>query len=155
MQDLVFFNFQLIDNSNLQDLSDVQRTQMIQVGKAFYGRELSFEEILDETYEGNLELWQVYEKQDPDQILYDVWVGDVDTAAVFYANTADDTGVGMIQNYFGPINIDSEFTRALAKDLQKAFYLRPKTEYLEEHGAADAYQKAVREIMDKDDEEGK
>lgn len=58
-------------------------------------------------------------------ILYDVWVANVDMAAVFQTQTTINTGVGMIQNYFCPLYEGKEELEVLAAALQEAFRDRP------------------------------
>ncbi|NJO04002.1 MAG: hypothetical protein HC880_22060 [Bacteroidia bacterium] len=124
--DLLFKNFQLIDARTLDQLSPVQQEQLIICGSACYGGDYTLNEVLEQTYEGNCELWQVMDANAPDSPLYDAWIFDVDTAVIFYANTPEDTGVGMIQNYFEPITAEGEDAEQLARDLQSAFKNRPK-----------------------------
>ena len=107
----------------------------------------NLDDILEQTYEGNCELWEVVSEENQDKPIYDVWVFNVDTAVVFFAKTTRDTGVGMIQNDFFPLEEDTKEARELAQDLQIAFNNRPEVDYLEPGGAAKAYQDAIKDIM--------
>ncbi|MFX1450011.1 MAG: hypothetical protein ACFFCM_04150 [Promethearchaeota archaeon] len=154
---LIFKNFRLIDYKTINELNDIQKEQMLIVGKQCFdtpGDEFidSLEDFLDQTYEGNCELWEVVNEENPKRPIYDVWVVNVDTAVVFFANTTKDTGVGMIQNDFDPLEEDTEEARKLAVALQTAFKNRPKIDYLPP-GAAKAYHDAVREIQKAEEEE--
>jgi hypothetical protein len=42
-------------------------------------------EMFEETYEGNIEFWHVYDEANPETLQYDVWIANVDVAieAVF------------------------------------------------------------------------
>ncbi len=155
---LIFKNFRLIDYKTISELTKVQKEQMLIAGKACFeapGDDFihSLEDFLDQTYEGNVEFWEVFSEEDPEKPIYNIWVVNVDTAVVFFANTNKDTGVGMIQNYFDPLEEDTEDARKLAAALQTAFKNRPEVDYLPP-GPAKAYHDAVREIQ-KEEEEGK
>jgi hypothetical protein len=146
--ELIFQSFCLIDEENLDTLNDLRKAQLDLAGKLSYGEEVNYETALYETYEGNCEFWEVFDTQALDTPLYDVWVFDVDTAVVFFAGTTTDTGVGMIQASFDPIETKNNTpeNQLLAQALEKAFFERDMPEYLDEDGPAQAYEKAVKEI---------
>jgi hypothetical protein len=146
--ELIFQNFYLVDEENLDTLNDLRKNQLDLAGKLSYGEEVNYETALYETYEGNCEFWEVFDNQALDKPLYDIWVFDVDTAVVFFAGTTTDTGVGMIQGDFDPIDSkdNTPENRTLADALGKAFYERDKPEYLDDDGPAQTYEKAVKEI---------
>ena len=149
-----FTNFRLINYDNLDDLTKVEKEQMLKAGKAcFEAPEDDFihtlEDFLDQTYEGDVEFWQVVSENEPEKPIYDVWVVNVDSGVVFYTGTTEDTGVGMIQNYWGPIDKITEEGKKLGDALDVAFIKRPKVDYLPP-GPAKAYQDAVRGIQEEE-----
>ncbi len=155
---LIFKNFRLIEEDTISKLTELEKEQMLIAGKACWDTPVesiihNLDDVLGQTYEGNCELWQVFSKKDPEKPLYDVWVFNVDTAVVFYANTNKDTGVGMIQNYFTIIEEETEEAKQLADDLQTAFINRPEIDYLETGGPAKAYHDAVRKIQKSEEDE--
>ncbi len=152
--ELVFKNFYLVDEENLEDLTGVMRAQFEIAGRLCYGEEVAFDTILYETYEANCEFWEVFDSQALDNPLYEVWVFDVDTAVVFWAGTTNDTGVGMIQGDFDPMDklYDTPENRQLAQALGKAFYNRQPTNHLADEGAAQTYQNALKNIKQQDNE---
>ena len=154
---LQFKNFRLINYDNLNELTKLEKEQMLKAGKACFeapGDDFihTLEDFLDQTYEGNCELWQVVSEDDPEKPIYDVWIVNVDSGVVFYAGTTKDTGVGMIQNYWDPIDEITKEREQLGKDLDTAFLKRPKVDYLPP-GPAKAYQDAVREIQEEEAKE--
>lgn len=143
--DLKFQNFRLITPQNLLQLSEIHQRQFALSGEMCYGEDFDDPlEIFAQTYGSNCELWEVIKADDPEQVLYEVWVFDVDTACVFYAETDEDTGVGMIQSYFEPIEIDTKETQLLSKDLQKAFDEKEEPDYLDPDSPAGTYKAALK-----------
>jgi hypothetical protein len=150
---LLFKNFKLIQKKDLLKLDSIYQNQLLVVVRAFWGKTTPIKKVLDETYEGNIEFWQVVDAKEPDKILYDVWVANADTAAVFYSGTTTNTTVGMIQFYFDTLDITTPELEALAKNLQIAFNDRPDVYDLDANSPQAAYLKAVREIQKNTDSE--
>lgn len=147
MKKLQFQNFRLITPANFSGLGEIHQQQFMLCGGMCYGEEFEDPtEVFAQTYDSRCELWDVTESGDSADILYEVWVFDVDTACVFYAGTDKDTGVGMIQNYFDPIEIDTEETQKLCKALQQAFDEKPEVDFSGENPATEAYRKAVEKL---------
>ena len=145
---LKFVNFRIINYDNINDLTKLEKEQMLKVGKACYntpGDEFidTIEDFLDQTSEENCELWQVVTEDEPEKPIYDVWIVEVDTAVVFYTGTTKKTSVGMIQYDFDPIDDVTEEAEKLADALQAAHRNRPS--YKERMRLQEIQEKAARE----------
>ncbi len=116
---LKFQNLQKITKDNLKDLGEVQKEQIVLAGMLCFGATTTPEEVLAQTYDGDADLWQV--TNEAEEVLYDVWVINIDSGVVFKSGTAENSGVGMIQFYFDPMDDDSDEAEKLAEDLQAAF----------------------------------
>jgi len=146
---LQFRNYRRVTPETIGRLTPVQQEQLTLSGKPVYGRDAQTPaETLEMTFaaeegdEGEAELWEVVENDTP---RYDVWIFDVDSAMVFEAGTATDTGVGMIQNYF--VEIRTNKPTDLAKALQNAFRNRPNEDAASNSPALSAYRTAIDAVM--------
>jgi hypothetical protein len=117
--ELKFVNRLEVNKNTLEDLDSFRQLEELYAV-------MEDEGFLEDDYEGMFEFWQVEDAGNPGQPVYDVWLLHVDTGTVFRADTLEDTGVGMIQNYFDNISA-GENGDALAKALQKAFYNKSRT----------------------------
>lgn len=125
-QKLVFKNCRKINYQNYKELAPVYIEQMAISATLGFGKQYTTaEDFLDQCSEGDdsvmIELWDVVSENEPEKVLYDCWVYIVDTANVFYAGTANDTGIGMCQWYFEGSLEDDEKETNLVDALQKAF----------------------------------
>lgn len=154
MKELAFQNRRIITEENIHTLSPIQRIQLIISGELCFGIVYDdARDVLTETYHGNCELWDVVNAANHAEVLYDVWIFNVDTATVFYAGREEETGVGMIQYDFDTIENYTQEGRELAKALQKAYDQIPEREEDENLGSAsEAYKKALKDAK-KDTEE--
>lgn len=147
---LRFQNRRLVTPDNLSILSPVQTEQLRLSGKPVYGVDAqSPVETLAATFvaegdgKGSVEFWEVAADTTPGKVLYEVWVFDVDSAVVFHAGTTTDTGVGMIQNDFDPMDESTPELEALARAIQQAYDTHPPEERAEESDPLAAYRDAV------------
>lgn len=126
MEKLIFKNCRMITHKNYKELEPVYLEQMAMAATLGFGEEYTtaedfLEQDGDEDIEqGNIQLWDVVSETDLEKVLYDCWVYLADTASVFYAGKAIDTGIGMCQWSFEGLQKD-ETKPHLANALQKAF----------------------------------
>ncbi len=143
---LRFDDFRLVNPEDWETLTEVQQQQLQQVAVNFFGEGKGITEMFEETYEGNIECWHVFDEATPETPLYDVWIANVDTGAVFFHNTAKNTGVGMIQMYFDFINEHAPALQPLIEGLTKAYKNRKQpAEYLPENSPMRAYRDAIQQ----------
>lgn len=135
MADLVFKNGQDISPNEFKNLSPIQQKQLLftlntntnEYQEALQKGLLSSIKKYWKEYDGELcEFWQVAEENNPDTILYDVWIWNVDTGCVFISNTDTYTQISMIQLYFNPqVKEKNDVLDELAYDLEEAFKRKP------------------------------
>lgn len=127
---LVFKKRLDVNSDNLDSLTEVARAQLFKSWEDYQGEEArSLSDMFEPDNDEGLvfcEHFQVYDDAEPETPKYDVWVLNSDTASVFHAGTAEETGVAMIQGDFDPIGNeqkgeeDSEM-QLLAANLQKGY----------------------------------
>lgn len=146
---LRFQNMQTINPDNLEGLSKIHLEQLRISGTAYGHDSKTAAETLAQTFSaeedgrGYSEFWQVA-NDDTNELLYDVWVFDVDTAMVYFANTATDVGVSMMQFSFDICEPSDALDQdQLCADLQDAYENKPETE-LSSNPALAAYQAALK-----------
>ncbi len=126
MANLRFQKCRSINHHNYRQLDPVHREQMAISAQLGFGKKYTTtEDFLAQSgdgaiEQGGVELWEVVDASTPTQVLYDCWIYLADTANVFVAGTAQDTGIGMIQWSFG-VTDPQKGHKHLADDLQKAF----------------------------------
>ncbi|MEY4530605.1 MAG: hypothetical protein RLZZ156_1326 [Deinococcota bacterium] len=146
---LRFENMQTITPDNLQGLTKIHLEQLKVSGTAYGHDSKTAAETLAQTFSaeedglGYAEFWQVAD-QATDEILYDVWVFDVDTAMVYFANTTNDVGVSMMQFSFDICeNNDQIDQEELCADLQEAYENKPEPQ-TNPNTPLGAYQQAIQ-----------
>ncbi len=146
---LRFENMQTITPNNLEGLSKIHLEQLKVSGTAYGHDSKTATETLAQTFsaeedgQGYAEFWQVAD-QATDEILYDVWVFDVDTAMVYFANTTDDVGVSMMQFSFDICEDNDQIDQEeLCADLQEAYENKPESE-TDPNTPLGAYQQAIQ-----------
>lgn len=95
---------------DVENLNEVQQNQLAHCLKMYFGKKTSFKTALKETC--SIDLWEISEKSNPFNILYDFWRINGNSGGVFFANTLNETGVEMIQGQF---------------DVQAAFIGKPES----------------------------
>lgn len=155
--ELLFHNRRLIGYTDLPHLPAWQTAQLLDLAERTYAIEAEeAADVLDETYQGSCELWDVVDADEPDIVLYDCWVFDVDTAVIFHHQTTEDAKVWMVQHYFdvsGDQVIAPEELPVL-EELAAAFqdaYDRAENEATTDDGddsALHAYRQAIRETKE-------
>lgn len=124
---LVFKKKLDVNSDNLDSLTEVARAQLFKSWEAYQGEEArSLSDMFEPDNDEGLafcEHFQVYEDADDRAPKYDVWVLNSDTASVFYAGTAEETGIAMIQGDFDPLNNEEKDSamQSLAVDLQEGY----------------------------------
>ncbi|MBW2256175.1 MAG: hypothetical protein JRI25_16485 [Deltaproteobacteria bacterium] len=103
----------------------IRLAQLAASGQSRFGAESAEEALRGADYR-----WEYYRvtQANDESDGFNVWVLDVDTAYVFFANTEQQAGIKMIQNDFDPIDEEDEDDPALvdlAAAMQRAFYQRP------------------------------
>jgi hypothetical protein len=150
---LRFQNMQTITPSNLEGLSKVHLEQLKVSGTAYGHDSQTPAETLAQTFSaeedglGYAEFWQVADET-TNEILYDVWVFDVDTAMVYFADTTDDVGVSMMQFHFDIVEDNDQLDQdELCDDLQEAYANKPESE-IDPNTPLGAYQQAIKNSKD-------
>jgi hypothetical protein len=129
---LQFQNGRLITGRNYKTLDAVGLKQMAICARNGFGKEFTTpEHFLEqcgdgEFEEGEAELWDVTDSENPEKILYNAWIYLADTGNVFDAGTDKDTGVGMIQ--FDFVDLKTNKNTALSDAIQEAFDNHPEIE---------------------------
>lgn len=122
---LVFRDYKEHDEDALRSLRAVGRVQLQEVGAAFWSIEADdFEELVDQIAEElddtAMDFYHVYDHADPSEPLYDVWIAQSETGAVFYHGTTEDVGVVMSHGDFEPSGTGGDNAKELAVALQRA-----------------------------------
>ncbi len=133
METLIFKNCRIITQENYKELAPVYLEQMALSAGFGFGEEFTTaEEFLEQSGDGDIEqgeieFWDVVSEKEPNKVLYNCWVYLADTANVFEAGTAIDTGIGMCQWSFELLRA-KEDKAELLDALQDAFDLKDKEE---------------------------
>lgn len=154
-----FINFCFISYPDLDNLPQWQFAQLMDLSERCFGFKAEHpSEILDETYDGNCDFWQIVASDQPDKVLYDCWIFNVDTAVVFHTQTTKDAGICMIQYYFVPseeIRMSNEERAAmevLSEDIQAAYRSAQRPEIPHQpNSPAQAYRDALKDVTDKEE----
>ena len=126
MANLLFKNCRNINAKNYKELSPVHIQQMESSATSGFGKEyITAAHFLEQSGDGDIndgevELWDVVDIENPEKVLYECWVYLADTANVFFAGTADDTDAAMCQWSFDDHSGDGS-KEQLCADLQAAF----------------------------------
>ncbi len=149
---LRFQNLQTIRPSNLGVLSKVHLEQLRLSGTAYGHDSKTPAETLAQTFSaeedglGFTEFWQVADDQS-NEILYDVWVFDVDTAMVYFADTTEDVGVSMMQFSFDIVEVNDTLDQEeLCADLQEAYENKPDEAETDSSSPLGAYKEALKNV---------
>lgn len=132
METLIFQNCRMITHENYKELQPVYLEQMAIVAGFGFGEEYTTaEHFLEQSGDGDIEqgeveLWDVVSENNLQKVLYDCWVYLADTANVFEAGTAIDTGIGMCQWSFEQLR-NKEDKAELLNALQDAFDEKDKS----------------------------
>jgi hypothetical protein len=149
---LRFLSMQTITPDNLEVLSKVHLEQLKVSGTAYGHDSKTAAETLAQTFSaeedglGYAEFWQVADETS-NKILYDVWVFDVDTAMVYFADTTEDVGVSMMQFSFDIVDHKEEIDQeALCNDLQEAYRNRSDEAETNSNSQLGAYRQALKDL---------
>ncbi len=149
---LRFEHMQTIRPDNLEVLSNVHLEQLRLSGTAYGHDSKTPAETLAQTFSaeedglGYTEFWQVANVQ-TNEILYNVWVFDVDTAMVYHADTTTDVGVSMMQYSFDIVEANDQLDQEeLCIDLQEAYANKPDQEP-DSSSPLGAYQQALKNTL--------
>lgn len=96
----------ILTQKDTGSLAEAKQLSAIQQAQLTYSAQVYFSDksmTLDKVYKGGeffADLWQIVEVDKPEKVLYNFWEVNVDSGAVFYANSVKFTGVYQLQNYF-------------------------------------------------------
>ncbi len=141
---------QTITPDNLEGLLPIHLEQLKVSGTAYGHESSSAADTLAQTFSaeedgrGYAEFWQVANLE-TNEVLYDVWVFDVDTAMVYFANTIKDVGVSMMQFSFDICEDNDELDLdELCSDLQEAYDNRSDEDEAVPNSPLGAYKQAAK-----------
>jgi hypothetical protein len=133
MANLQFKNKRTINSKNYKDLTQIHLQQMAISATLGFGSDYTTpEHFMEQTGDGHIddaiiELWDIVDKENPDESIYDCWYYLYDTANVFFAGTTKDTNAAMCQDFFEDMSGDGS-CEELCQDLQKAYFDKENVE---------------------------
>ncbi|AEA44556.1 hypothetical protein [Fluviicola taffensis] len=123
-----FENYREISIENYKELSDVFQKEMQKIAKSdsFYSNDGSIESFMGSckaefTNDSNLDLYDVVLTDHPEVVIYHFWKYFDEYGSLFYADSGEDVGVGMMDFNFVLTEGSIEQLK-LCKELHESFY---------------------------------
>jgi hypothetical protein len=112
----------------LNTLNDIQKKQFVLVAEAIWGVDIDFdkdflerhEEAFEEIFELGVKFLHVFDVNDQQKVLYDVWSDNIDCVHLFHHNSTDEAGAVRIQGDFDPKDPENAEDVILAEALEEA-----------------------------------